>query len=50
MPLGCGLWELPSLGFGLTDTVFTRPMRAEDGQLHSSLTAAGIAEEFKLVR
>jgi len=48
--VGCGLPELPSLGFGLVETVFARPMRAEDGRLHSSLTAAGIAEEFHLAR
>lgn len=49
-PVGRGCRELASLGRRLMDTEVARPMSEEDDQLHSSPAAAGIAEEFQLVR
>lgn len=49
-PRGPGCQELAPLGRRLRPAVAAGPMSEEDHQLHSSPAAAGIAEEFQLVR
>lgn len=50
VPGGRGCRELAPLGHRLRHTGAARPMSEGDDQLHSSPAAAGIAEEFQLVR